>query len=231
MRYPHRLVRGTFLLREKRFLAHVELAGGDRVIAHLANTGSMRACTAPRAPVRLSRSDNPRRKLPWSVEQIQVAGHWILVNTARPNALVAEALVAGRVPWLSEVGTVRREVAIDDGRLDFRVALASGPCWIEVKNATMFEGGSLWFPDAVTARGARHVRALTRLRDGGDRAVLLFCVGHTARAPLRLAEHIDPDYAAAVREAARRGVEVHALRCHLDDERAEVGEPVEVLLR
>ena len=89
------LVEGRILDRRKRFLADVELPDGTQVVAHLANTGRMTNCWEPGAPCRLSHSNDPKRKLAWSVEQIRMTD-WICVNTARPNRIVQEALES---PW------------------------------------------------------------------------------------------------------------------------------------
>jgi len=197
--------------------------GGERVTAHIANTGSMRACTAPRAPVRLSRSDNPKRKLAWSVEQISVGGHWIVVNTARPNAVVAEGIAGGQVPELSGYPVLRREQRLGDSRVDLLLERGSDRAWVEVKNATLLAGNALRFPDARTVRGTRHVRELAAAVGPSTRAVLFFHVGHEGGAWVEPAEDVDPEYAAALRDAVARGVEVMAYRTAICAERLRLG--------
>ncbi len=232
MRYPATLVQGTFLRRYKRFLVDVVLPDGSEVTAHLANTGSMRACTEERAAVRLSLSDNPKRKLPWSVEQIRVDGRWICVNTGRPNAIVAEALSEGLVPELRGYARQRREVKLGNSRLDLCLDNPpDGPiAWVEVKNATLREGHRIFFPDAVTARGTKHVHELAQVVRPDVRAVLFFHVGTEGGDVISPADHIDPTYAKALRKAVDAGVEVLAWRSAMDADQVRLVEPVPVEL-
>lgn len=189
------LVEGRIWDRRKRFLADVELPTGERVVAHLANTGRMTNCWAPGAPCRLSFHDVPSRKLKWSVEQVFLDG-WIVVNTARPNQLVHEALLERRIPELAH-GELRREVPFPDGgRVDF---LLDGRVWLEVKNATMLQGeGRVVFPDTVTERGLRHLESLQARIDAGDRGVLLLHVGRTAATRVAPAFELDPAWSEAL---------------------------------
>ncbi len=231
MHYDPPLTEAVFLRRYKRFLVDVELPGGEVITAHIANTGSMRACTAPRAPVRLSWSTSPTRKLPASVEQIRVDGRWILVNTARPNAVIAQAIAAEQVAGLGGLRTVRREVTVEPGaRLDLHAAGEAGKAWIEIKNVTLRDGDRLRFPDSITARGLRHAQVLARLAQRGQRSVLLYCVGTEGGAAVHLADDIDPAYALAVRSAASVGVEVMAVRCAMSPQRLWISGRVPVIL-
>jgi sugar fermentation stimulation protein A len=225
MDYPHPLVEGFFVRRYKRFLCDVRIDGVE-ITAHIANTGSMTACTAPHAPVRLSKSDNPKRKLAWSVEQIQVGGHWIVVNTARPNAVVAEGIASGAIPELSGYATLKREQRLGESRVDILLEDGARKAWVEVKNATLLQGDALRFPDAVTARGTRHLRELAAVVGPQTRAVLLFHVGHEGGSWVEPAADIDPEYARTLVEAMARGVEVLAYRTAIDAERLVLAGPV-----
>ncbi len=229
MDYPHPLVEGVFLRRYKRFFADVEI-DGEPITAHIANTGSMRACTAPRAPVRLSKSDNPKRKLAWSVEQIQVGGHWIVVNTARPNAVVAEGIAAGKVVELAGYPSLKREQRLGASRVDILLEDGDRRAWVEVKSATLLEGRALRFPDAVTTRGTRHLRELGEVVGPRTRAVLFFHVGHEGGEWVEPAEDIDPEYARTLREVVGRGVEVIAYRTQIGMERIVLGGAVPLRL-
>ena len=232
MRYPTTLVEGVFLRRYKRFLCDVIFPDGTQITAHLANTGSMRACTEERAPVRLSLSDNPKRQLPWSVEQIRVAGHWICVNTARPNAVVAEAIAHHKIPELRGYARHRREVKLGKSRLDLCLDNPEGGpvAWVEVKNATLREGRQIYFPDTVTQRGTKHVEELAQVVGDGVRAVLFFHVGTEGGDVISPAEHIDPTYANALRTAVEAGVEVMAWRAQMSTESISLFESVHVRL-
>lgn len=226
MDYPA-LVPGVLLRRYKRFLADVRLDDGREVVAHCPNTGSMRAVNVPGSRVWLSPSSDPRRKLAWTWELIELAqpaspgsdgAALASVNTGRANRVVEEALAAGRVDELAGFGRLRREVAVDGGRLDFCLSDVDGrQAYVEVKQVTLRESdGHGYFPDAVSERGRRHLEALLALVREGHRALLLFCVAHEGIASVAPAAHLDPAYAEALRRVEAQGVEVLARACRFD---------------
>ncbi|MCG6659558.1 DNA/RNA nuclease SfsA [Halomonas campisalis] len=226
MEYPE-LVAGVLLRRYKRFLADVRLADGRDVVAHCPNTGSMRAVNVPGCRVWLAPSDNPARKLAWTWELIELPQPdgslaMVSVHTGRTNRIVEEALRAGRVPGLAGYASLRREARVarpgaKASRLDFRLEdPVQGTAFVEVKQVTLKEvDGHGYFPDAVSERGRRHLEALAALAARGERAVLLFCVAHTGIGDVAPAAHLDPAYAATLREVTRRGVEVLAHGCEI----------------
>jgi sugar fermentation stimulation protein A len=214
--YPA-LVPGTLLKRYKRFLADVLLDDGREVVAHCPNTGSMKAVNVPGCRVWLSPSDNPKRKLAWTWEFIELPqpdGQMALasVHTGRANRIVEAALEAGALAPLAGYATLRREVKVADARLDFRLDDPErGRAYIEVKQVTLKEqDGHGYFPDSVSVRGTKHLHSLRVLAEQGERAVLLFCVAHEGIADVAAAAHIDATYAAALTEASASGVEVLA---------------------
>ena len=214
--YPT-LVPGILLKRYKRFLADVLLDDGCEVVAHCPNTGSMKAVNVPGCRVWLSPSDNPKRKLAWTWEFIelpQADGQVALasVHTGRANRIVEAALEAGALAPLAGYATLRREVKVADARLDFRLDDPErGRAYIEVKQVTLKEeDGHGYFPDSVSVRGTKHLHSLRVLAEQGERAVLLFCVAHEGIADVAAAAHIDATYAAALAEASASGVEVLA---------------------
>ena len=214
--YPA-LVPGTLIKRYKRFLADVRLDDGREVVAHCPNTGSMKAVNVPGCRVWLSPSDNPKRKLAWTWEFIelpQADGQVALasVHTGRANRIVEAALEAGALEPLAGYATLRREVKVADARLDFRLDDPErGRAYIEVKQVTLKEqDGHGYFPDSVSVRGTKHLHSLRVLAEQGERAVLLFCVAHEGIADVAAAAHIDATYAAALAEASASGVEVLA---------------------
>ena len=205
------LRRATMLRRYKRFLVDILLPDGTSDTIHCANTGAMSACVYPGFPVYYSISDNPKRKLRGSLELIQTPdAHLVCVNTNRANLIVKEALTARTIEELRD-GNFRSEVKIPDesGRFDF----GNGDVYVEVKNVTYLRDGIGVFPDARSARATKHVNALRRCVNGGNRGVLLFCVPHTGIDSVAIADDIDPTYDAAVRDALTAGVEILAYRC------------------
>jgi sugar fermentation stimulation protein A len=220
MQFAVPLVEGLLVQRYQRFLADVSLTDGRVVTAHCPNTGSMLGCKTPGSRVWLSPADNPARKLQWTWELVEVApGVTVGVHTGRSNGLVREAIEAGRVPELAGYTRIRPEVKYGEGsRIDLLLQAEGRPdCYVEVKNVTAaVEGRIGYFPDAVTTRGAKHLREMSAMVAAGHRAVLVFCVQRTDVDGVRPADHIDPDYGQAFRHALAAGVEVLALGARLD---------------
>jgi sugar fermentation stimulation protein A len=137
------LTDGRLLRRYKHFFADVELPDGQVITAHCPNTGSMRSCLAAGAPVQLSYHDNPRRKLGWTLERIDMGNGWVGVNSGLVNSIIAEAIEQARIDQLPAVDSIRREVKVERpglevSRLDFLMTGESGDkVYIEVKNVTL----------------------------------------------------------------------------------------------
>ncbi|MBR9909533.1 MAG: DNA/RNA nuclease SfsA [Gammaproteobacteria bacterium] len=219
MKFSAPLQQGTFLRRYKRFLVDVGLPGGEEITIHCPNTGSMRACLAEGSPCWFSRSDNPARKYPhtWEIATTP-AGDLAGVNTGRANGLVVEAIEAGVITELQGYNELATEVRYGEerSRIDILLSGAGGDCYVEVKSVTLCEDGDRGlFPDAVSSRGAKHLRELMLMVARGHRAVLCYCVQHSAITSVAAAEHIDPAYSTALREAVAAGVEVLAYGARL----------------
>ena len=141
------LIPGTLLKRYKRFLADVRLQDNRVVTAHCPNSGSMLACSEPGRRVYLSFHDDPRRKLPYTWQLIDMPASLVGVNTLVPNRLVYQSISQGRVAELSGYDRIQREVkAGSHSRIDLRLLHPHRPpCYVEIKNCTLVieEGGSL----------------------------------------------------------------------------------------
>lgn len=201
MRYPSPLIPARLVRRYKRFLADMLLEDGTAITAHCANPGSMLSLAVRGHRCWLSHNPDPKRKLAYSWELEEMATGCVGLNTARANQIVAEALAAGAISELRRWPTVRREV--DDGRgsrLDFHLSASDGSaCWLEIKSVTMSrQPGLAEWPDAKSARGLRHLEALSALAARGDTAVLLFLVQRSDCTGFRVAADIDPVYARAL---------------------------------
>ena len=229
------LEQGRLIQRYKRFLADIELESGERMTIHCPNTGSMLNCMMPGGRVWFTRSSDPKRKLPgtWEISETP-QGRLACINTARANALVEEALYAGRIPELAGFSALKREVPYGEerSRIDFRLDYPNGAAFVEVKSVTLgFDGTSVAaFPDAVTQRGAKHLRELATLAREGVRAVQLYCVNLTGIDAVRPAEEIDPGYAAALRKAVAAGVQVLAYGVSLTSDAVVVDRRLDVIL-
>lgn len=233
MRFAPDLEEARLLRRYKRFLADIETASGERLTIHCPNTGSMLNCMSEGGRVWFSRSSDPKRKLPGTWELSETPqGRLACVNTGRANRLVEEALLAGDIAELGGFAELRREVAygVENSRADFRLDFAEGPVFVEVKSVTLgFDSTAVAaFPDAVTTRGAKHLRELAALAREGTRAVLLYCVNLSGIEAVRPAVEIDPAYAAALAEAREAGVEVLAYGAELDPQEIRLVRRLEV---
>lgn len=228
------LIDGRMLRRYKRFLAAVELADGSLVTAHVPNTGTMATCWSPDAPAQLSHSDNPRRKLAWTLERVDMGAGWVGVHTGRVNAVIAEGIAEGRIPALTGYRGLRREVGFAPtghprGRLDIALTEGAAPdVWIEIKNVTLLDGSRLRFPDAVSERGRKHLSLLQVAVEQGKRSVMLYAVNRPEGECFAPAWSIDPAYAERLAAVAEAGVEVLAVRIRHTETRLEVGEGLPV---
>lgn len=228
------LVDGRILRRYQRFLADVALADGTLVTAHVPNTGRMTGCWEPGAPVQLSHSDDPRRRLAWTLERVDMGQGWIGVHTGRPNAVLAEGIAAGLIPALAGYPRLRRELTYappgrEPGRLD--IGLFAGPTLavlVEIKNVTLLAGERVLFPDAVSERGLKHLTLLQTAVGEGYRAVILFAINRPEGSRFAPARSVDPRYADQLRQVVAVGVEPLAIRLRHTPEGIEVGEALPV---
>lgn len=213
---------GILLKRYKRFLADIELTTGEIITAHCANTGPMIGVCTPGSPVQVSRSDNPKRKLPYTWEMIQVQDNqqtWVGINTALPNRVIQLALEQKLIPNIGDsYHNIRREVPYGKdkkSRVDF---LLTGndtepPIYLEVKNATLADVNLALFPDTVTTRGQKHLKELMALIPS-SRAVMLYFINRSDCTYFAPADNYDPVYGQLLRDAMSKGVEV--LPCRFD---------------
>ncbi len=224
MKFERPLLRGTLLKRYKRFLADVDL-DGETVTAHCANPGSMMGLAEPGTTVWLSESTNPKRKLKYSWELLQLdrpsGTATIGINTSHPNALVADAIASGAIPELAGYDGLRREVKYGrNSRIDILLEKDGlPPHYVEIKNVHLLRDGRLAeFPDSVTARGAKHLDELADMVEAGARATMFYLVQRDDTDSLSLARDIDPHYAARFDAALARGVEALCYDCRLSPE-------------
>ncbi len=215
MQFDTTLIEARLVRRYKRFLGEMELADGSRITAHCPNPGSMLGLAEPGSRCWLSHRPDPRRKLAYGWELVEAGGTLVGIHTGRANAVVAEGLCAGRIPGLPSA-VIEREIRVGtQSRLDFRLTGPDGRfCYVEVKSVTLSrQPGLAEFPDATTARGAKHLTELAELAAAGHRAVLLFLVQRGDCNRLAPAADIDPRYAAGLARVRQQGVEVLAMAC------------------
>ncbi len=222
------LIRGRLVRRYQRFLADVILDNGQAVTAHCPNSGRMTGCSQPGQPVFLSYQNNPKRKLKYRWELIEMPTSLVGVNTLVPNRLLADAIRSGLVPAFKAYTDVFSEVTVNQHtRLDLKLTAVDLPeCYIEIKNCTLVEGPWAMFPDAPTTRGQKHLQVLTALKNSGLRAVIFFLIQRSDARRFKPADRIDPEYGRQLRHAAAQGVEIMAYDTVIDLERIRLGRPL-----
>lgn len=224
MKFSEPLLRGTLVKRYKRFLSDIELPDGEKVVAHCANPGAMLGLNQAGSEVWLSRAKKPTRKLAYSWELIRVNGHLVGINTGLPNAIVAEAIQAGRIAELGGYDSLRREVRYgENSRIDLLLESPGKPtCYVEIKNVHLKRGPAAEFPDCPTIRGAKHLRELTEMVAQGHRAVMVYLVQRGDCGYFSIAEDLDPAYGLAFRQALQRGVEAICYTCKVTVDGIEI---------
>jgi sugar fermentation stimulation protein A len=219
---PH-YEKAYMLKRYKRFFVDIELTNGQPLTIHCPNTGTMANCWALGNQCWFSRNDNPKRKLPGTLELTETPDNYICgVNTQRANYLVREGIENGTIKELQGYKNIYKEVSYGEerSRIDILLTKANQNCYVEIKNMTFnLKNGHIVFPDAKTERGVKHLRELIKMVKKGFRSVLIFCVQHSGAVSTGIAGDIDPLYTQTIRVALDEGVEVIAYKCDLSPER------------
>jgi sugar fermentation stimulation protein A len=212
MNFDGPLQPARLLKRYKRFLADVIFDDGHELTVYCPNTGSMRHCAESGSRLWLSCSDDSKRKYKYTWQLVETEpGTLACIHSALANRVVKEAVLAGGVPELDGYDQVQSEVGYGEekSRIDLLLSRADERCYVEIKCVTLHMGGGLGlFPDAVSARGTKHLRELAAMRQQGHRAVLLFCVQNTAIDRVAAAAEIDALYAQTLAQVMAVGVEV-----------------------
>ncbi len=220
--YP-KLIRGKLIKRYKRFLADIELETGETITAHCANTGPMRGVSEPNSLVQVSQSNNPKRKLAYTWEMIQVNNTWVGINTSLPNKVIKTALTQNLIPELAtRYSSIRTEVPYGKNkksRIDFLLSKENQPdIYLEVKNVTLTQGSTALFPDTVTTRGQKHLEELMTLAPPA-KAIMLYFINRNDCDRFAPADSYDSKYAQLYRQAIAAGVEILPLRFEVTPEK------------
>jgi len=220
MKFLNPLITGQLIKRYKRFLADVILSSGQTVTAHCTSTGAMLGLLTEGARVWLSPATNPERKLKYTWEMVESDGVKVGVNTSHPNVLVQEAIETNVIPDLAGYTKIRREVKYgQNSRIDLLLQEGTQPdCYVEVKNVHLRQGNHVEFPDAVTDRGAKHLREMREMVASGYRAAMVYVVQRDDCDRFRLAQDIDPAYAQIAAEVFKSGVEAYAYACDMQED-------------
>lgn len=233
MKFENKLIQGKILKRYKRFLADIELEDGQVIVAHTANTGSMKTCWEPGWKVACSYHDDPKRKLKYSLEMTNNNKTWIGVNTGIPNKLTKQVIEDGLIKELSGYNEVKPEVKIGKSRIDLKLSghPSKPDCFVEVKNVTLWsEGDVALFPDAVSERGQKHLEELIEIKKSGMRACMFYVVQRSDVNYFSPAKEIDPTYAKLLKDAYEAGVEIFCYRFKVTPQKIELDCPLKVVL-
>jgi sugar fermentation stimulation protein A len=231
--FPGPLREARFIARPNRFLLHCVLEPCEPdtlpVPVHLADPGRLKELLLPGQRVWLRPAASPTRKTAWSavlVETPDGAG-LVSVDTTMPNRLVHRALEADALDEFAGWSLERAEWTHGRSRIDFLLARDARKLALEVKSVTLVEDGVALFPDAITARGARHVRELADLaRQDRWEAAILFVLQRDDAHRVEAARSIDPAFADALAQAKDAGVQVLARRCRVTLDGLELAGPV-----
>ena len=207
---------------------------GEVVDVHMADPGRLTELLIPGKRVWIRHAASPTRKTDWSAVLVEAPdGQGLVsVDTTLPNKLIRVALEARALEELAGWRLERPEFSLGDSRIDFLLTQDHGRLALEVKSVTLVEEGVALFPDAVTARGARHVRELAEVAGRVDEqgrcweAAILFVLQRSDAHRIEAARAIDPDFADALAAARAAGVRVLGRRCRVTMDRLELGAPV-----
>ena len=226
MRYRN-IEEAVFLDRPNRFIAHVELEGKAETV-HVKNTGRCRELLIPGATVYLERSENPLRKTAWDLVAVRKGERLINMESQAPNKVFGEfALSGGFVPGVTSLWP---EYTYGDSRLDFALQTEQGFHLVEVKGVTLEVEGAVYFPDAPTERGVKHLRELTRAAAAGIDASAVFVVQMEEVSHMSPNDMTHPEFGQALREARAAGVNVRAFACKVTPDSLTIHREIPVIL-
>ena len=224
MRYPaHSVVQATFISRPNRFIAHCLLEGKE-VVCHVKNTGRCRELLTPGAVVYLCKAaEGTARKTGYDLIAVKKDTRLINMDSQAPNAAAGEFL---RIHYDS----VKAEVKYGVSRFDFLAEKNGRKTFVEVKGVTLEKEDAVFFPDAPTERGTKHLCELTQAVTEGYGAAVLFVIQMADIQYFMPNDATDPAFGKALREAAAAGVEIWAYSCRVTPDSMVIDVPVEVRL-
>lgn len=232
--FPATLTKAIFVERPNRFVIHCRLADSeDIVIAHLADPGRLKELLIPGSCVWLIENNNPKRKTKWSAvlcENEEKTG-LVSINTSYPNKLIEKALQESVLDEFTEWNFKKAEFTLGDSRWDFLLEDEAGRMMLlEVKSVTLADREKGMFPDAVTARGTKHVKELAKYAGESQyEAAILFVVQREDIKLVTPAAHIDKVFAQALKEAEQAGVRLLARTCRISLQGITIGHPIPVI--
>ena len=202
MEFKERLLQGALIKRYKRFF--VDINYKNKIItAHCPNSGSMMGLLNKGNKVWFSKSNNPKRKLKYTLEIIEVGKNLVGINTLLTNKLVLEALNSKKIKSLIKFDNIKTEVNFSNNtRFDFLISNNKEKCFLEVKNVTLLRNKKIAeFPDAITSRGTKHLHELCNAKKKGFQSYILYLIQREDCQSFKIAKDIDEDYEIAFNKA------------------------------
>ena len=218
MKFKERLLQGTIIKRYKRFFADIKYKN-EVITAHCPNPGSMMGLLDSGNKVWFSISNNPNRKLKYTLEIIEVEKKMVGINTQLANKIILEALNKKKIKELIKFNNIRTEVKFSDKtRFDFLISNSKEKCFVEVKNVTLVREEKIAeFPDAITSRGTKHLKELIEAKKQGFKSYILYLIQREDCGYFKIAKDIDEEYKIAYDEAIRSGVKILCYNCKLSN--------------
>ena len=227
MKFKERLSQGSLVKRYKRFFVDIKFKN-KIITCHCPNSGSMMGLLNKGNKVWFSRSDNPKRKLKYTLEMIEVEKKRVGINTHLANKIVLEALNNKKIKNLIKFNNIRSEVSYTSNtRFDFLLSNNKEKCFLEVKNVTLLrKKGIAEFPDAVTSRGTKHLNELISAKKKGYQSYILFLVQREDCDFFSIASDIDEEYKISFIEALKNEVKILCYDCKLNDEEIKLNNQI-----
>ena len=227
-----KFISGKLIKRYKRFFADVQLDNNKEIVtAHCPNTGSMLGLLGEGNAVKLSEANKKDRKLKFTLEIIKSNGASVGVNTHRANRIVEAALLSNKIKSIKKIIHIKREVRYgENSRIDFLVNNKDEEIYIEVKNVTLsLKKGIAEFPDAITERGSKHLKELSKIKDKKTRAIMLYLIQRDDCKYFQIAKEIDEKYNSNLKKAIESGVEVLCYNCKFKNNKIELDKKIKFL--
>ena len=230
MKFNKKLLQGTLIKRYKRFFADIKYKN-KIITAHCPNSGSMMGLLGKGNKAWFSLSDNPNRKLKYTLEMIEVKNKKIGINTLLTNKIVLEALNQKKIKSLTKFNNIRTEAKFSDStRFDFLISNNKKKCFLEVKNVTLVRKEKIAeFPDAITSRGTKHLKELIAAKKNGFESYILYLIQREDCDSFKIAEDIDKKYKFAFNEALKSGVKILCYDCKLCDEEIKLNNQIKLI--
>jgi len=227
MKFKKTLLQGVLIKRYKRFFVDIKYKR-KILVAHCPNTGSMFGLLKSRNKVWFSKSNDPKRKLKYTLEIIEINNKKIGVNTLVANKIVLDALYNKKIISLTKFNNIKSEVKFSDKtRFDFLISNSKDKCFLEVKNVTLSRKNKVAeFPDSPSSRGVRHLNELKLAVKKGFKAYILYLVQRSDCTSFKIADDIDQDYKFAFDDAKKFGVKVLCYDCKLSSEEIKLNSKI-----